>query len=147
MNTENKIKLPMSFWLITIVMLLWNVMGSINLLWQLTASADVLAAFPKAHRAIIMDRPLWATIGFAIGVFGGVLGCLLLMLRKTLARGVFIVSLVGIVITMINTILVTSSVDGFGFVEIFMMIIIPVLVAVFLVWYSSAIEKNGWLEN
>ena len=145
MNADSKITPPTSFWLITIVMLIWNVMGSVNLFWQLSMSADVLASFPETHRAIIIDRPLWATMGFAVGVLGGALGCILLMLKKSAARIVFIVSLLGIVVTMVHTISVASSVIGFTLVEMFMMIISPVLVAAFLIWYASIADKMGWL--
>ena len=145
MNTDNKITLSMSFWIITIVMLIWSVMGSVNLFWQLSMSADVLASFPETHRAIIIDRPLWATAGFAVGVLGGALGCILLMLKKSAARIVFIASLLGIIVTMVHTINVASSVIGFTPIEIFMMIVLPVLVAAFLIWYASIADNKGWL--
>ena len=72
-----------SFWIIGAVALIWNVMGFINFFGQM--NADALAAMPKAQRAIIEGRPAWATGAFAIAVFGGALGCLLLLLRKSAA--------------------------------------------------------------
>jgi hypothetical protein len=67
-----------SFWAIGAVALVWNLMGVMNYLAQM--NADVLAAMPESHRAIIEGRPAWATGGFAIAVFGGALGCILLLL-------------------------------------------------------------------
>ena len=63
-----------SFWLIVVVALLWNVAGAINYLMQ--TNPEFVATLPETHRAIIDGRPAWATGGFAIGVFGGALGCL-----------------------------------------------------------------------
>ena len=57
-----------SFWVIGAVALIWNVLGAVNLFVQM--NADTLASFPESQRAIIEGRPVWATGGFAIGVFG-----------------------------------------------------------------------------
>ena len=72
MNNERGQGVHWSFWLISIIALLWNVMGSINFFMQM--NADIVAGLPETHRAIIEGRPLWATAGFALAVFGGALG-------------------------------------------------------------------------
>jgi len=69
-----------SFWVISAVALIWNVMGVINYFMQM--NADALATYPEAERAIVEGRPAWATGAFAIAVFGGAVGGLLLLLRK-----------------------------------------------------------------
>ena len=79
MNDKTVSGVHWSFWIIGFVALIWNVMGSINYFIQM--DADVVATFPETHRAIIEGRPVWATAGFAIAVFGGSLGCLLLLFR------------------------------------------------------------------
>ena len=83
MNDETVGGVHWSFWAIGAVTLIWNVMGVINFLVQM--NADALASFPESHRAIVGGRPAWATGAFAIAVFGGALGCLLLLLRKSAA--------------------------------------------------------------
>lgn len=133
-----------SFWLIGAVALVWNVMGAINYMVQMDANA--IAAFPESHRAIIVGRPAWATGAFAIAVFGGTIGCILLLLRKPTAVYLFIASLVGVVVTMIHTIDVVGSTAGFSLFEIFMMILMPLVVAAFLVWYSKHAEHRSWLR-
>jgi hypothetical protein len=60
------------------------------------------AAIPEAYRAVINGRPTWATVSFAIAVFGGVLGCLLLLIRKSAALYVFIASLLGVIVIVIH---------------------------------------------
>ena len=137
MNEKTSVKVHWSFWLIAAVMLLWNVLGSMNLLWQLNADAVALAAFPDTHRAIIEGRPIWATAGFAVGVMIGALACILLLLKKASAYYLFLASLIGVVITMIHTIKVASVTIRFSPMEIFVMIILPAVVAAFLVWYST----------
>ena len=144
MNNETKGHAHWSFWLISIYFLAWNIMGSMNFFVQM--NADLVASFPETHRAIIEGRPVWATAGFALAVFGGALGCLLLLLRKSIAYYLFIISLVGMVITMIHSFNIVTSTTSFSTVEIFMMMLLPMIVAVFLLWYSKLVEGKGWIS-
>jgi hypothetical protein len=101
---------------------------------------------PETHRAIIIGRPMWATAGFAGIVFGGALGCLLLLLRKSAAYYVFVASLLGGVVTMIHTVSVARSTIDFSVAEIVVMILMPLVVAVFLIWYAKWAERQGWIS-
>lgn len=133
-----------SFWLISVFALLWNVGGAINYLMQ--TNLEFVSTLPETHRAIIEGRPTWATGGFATGVFGGAIGCLLLLLRKSIAFYVLIISLLGIIITMIHTINVASSTINFSIGEIFVMILLPIIVAVILIWYTKLAMSKNWVN-
>ena len=133
-----------SFWMISAVALIWNVMGVMNYLMQMNPEA--LAAYPESHRAIVESRPAWATGGFAIAVFGGALGCLLLLLRKSAAYYLFIVSLLGVIVTMIHTLGVAGSTIDLSLFEVSMMILMPLVVAAILIWYSKQAESRGWIK-
>lgn len=143
MNDKNAGGVHWSFRAIGAAALIWNVMGVMNFFWQM--NADALASFPDPHRAIIEGRPAWATGGFAIAVFGGALGGLLLLLRKPAAYYLFIASLLGVIVTMIHTVGIARSTDGFGPFEILMTILMPLAVAAFLIWYSKWAESKGWI--
>jgi hypothetical protein len=101
-----------------------------------------LAAYRESERAIVEGRPAWATAGFAIAVFGGALGSLLLLLMKSAAYYVFIASLVGVIVTMIHTLGVDID---FSPGEILGIILMPLVVAAFLIWYSKRAEGKGWI--
>jgi hypothetical protein len=135
--------IPRSFWAIGVVALIWNVMGFLNFFGKM--NPGVVSSMPKSHRAIIEGRPVWGTGGFAIAVFGGAIGCLLLLLRKSAAFYLFIASLLGVIVTMIHTIGLAGSKFAFSPFEIFMMILMPLVVAAFLIWYSKQAEKKGWI--
>lgn len=141
MNDKAVIGVHWSFWLIAVVLLIWNVMGCINFFVQM--NPDMLAAYRESERAIIEGRPIWATGAFALAVFGGAFGCLLLLLRKSAAYYLFIASLPGVIVTMIHTL--GAGID-FGAGEILGIIIMPFVVAVFLIWYSKHAESRGWLS-
>ena len=141
MNDETVGGVHWSFWAIGAVALIWNVMGVINFFVQM--NPDVLATYRESERAIVEGRPAWATGAFAIAVFGGALGCLLLLLRKSAAYYLFIASLLGVIVTMTHTLGV--GID-FGLGEILGIILMPLVVAAFLIWYSKQAESKGWIS-
>ena len=141
MNDEAVGGVHWSFWVISAIALIWNVMGVINFFMQM--NPNVLVAYRQSERAIIEGRPAWATGAFAIAVFGGALGCLLLLLRKSPAYYLFIVSLLGVIVTMAHTLGV--GID-FGLGEILGIILMPLVVAAFLIWYSKQAESKGWIS-
>ena len=101
MNDKTVSGVHWSFWLIGAVALIWNVVGVINFFMQM--NPDVLAAYRESERAIIEARPAWATGAFAIAVFGGALGSLQLLFRKSAVYCLFIASLPGVIVTMSHT--------------------------------------------
>lgn len=143
--TENvALRVHWSFWLITIFALLWNIGGSINYIMQ--TDPEFVATLPNTHKAIIEGRPFWATGGFALGVFGGAIGSLLLLLKKHSSLYMFIASLVGIAVTMIHTINIAYATITFTFAEIFVMIASPIIVAALLIWYTIRAKRKCWIS-
>lgn len=140
MSNESVVKLHWSFWVVCVLGLLWNIGGAANYLMQ--TNAEFVATLPETHRAIIDDRPFWAAGGFAVGVFGGILGCLLLLLRKSSSIYIFLISLAGILVTMIHTINIARSQISFSIFEIVIMVILPIVVALGLLWFAKyAVSK------
>lgn len=142
MNDKPDSDVHWSFWAISVVALVWNVMGGVNYVAQM--NPEMVASMPETHRAIIEGRPAWATAGFAIAVFGGVLGCIFLLLRKADAIYIFIASLLGVIVTMTHTLGIDTSTIRFDKFEIVMMIVMPLVVAAFLIWYAKRAETKGW---
>ena len=130
-----------SFWLLGAITLLWNVMGAINFIVQF--NTEIVAAYRESERVIIADRPVWATAAFALAVFGGALGSLLLLLKKRFAYPVFIVSLLGVIVSMIHAL---SSGINFGVDELVGILLMPLAVAAFLIGYAKYAERKGWLR-
>jgi hypothetical protein len=139
MNEKNVSGIHWSFWVIGTIMLIWNVMGCINFIVQM--NPEMVSSYRETEQVIIQGRPIWATIGFAIAVFGGALGCLLLLLKKSAAFYLFIASLLGVLVTIIHTLSIGIT---FGVGEIIGIILMPLVVAVFLIWYSKYAENKGW---
>ena len=141
MNDDDTGTVHWSFWAIIIFMLIWNVMGCINFFVQM--NPEMVASYRENEQAIITGRPVWGTVAFAIAVFGGALGCLLLLVKKSIAFYFFIASLLGVVVTMVHTLSIGIE---FGIGEVIGIIIAPLMVAVFLIWYSKYVQNKGWIS-
>lgn len=132
-----------SFWVISVIALVWHGLGSANYLFQM--NPEIVASLPDTHKAIIVGRPAWATSGFAIAVFGGAIASLLLLLKKAVAFHVFIASLLGTMVTMVHTVRVASS-TNFSGGEIFVMILLPIIVGALFIWYAHWSKVKGWVS-
>lgn len=143
MDDQVSNRIHWSFWVISVIALIWNVLGGANYFMQM--NSDIVSGLPDTHRAIIVGRPWWATGGFALTVFGGALGCLLLLLRKSAATYLFGISLAGVIVTMVHTVQVAANVIEFSLGEITVMVVLPVIVAGFLLWYAIHATNKAWL--
>ncbi len=141
MNDENAGGVHWSFWAIGAVALIWNGLTVVNFFMQM--NPEVLAAYRESERALVEGRPAWGTGAFAIAAFGGALGSLLLLLRKSAAYYLFIASLLGVIVAMIHTL---GAGIEFGLGEILGIILMPVVVAAFLIWYSRQAQSKGWIS-
>lgn len=125
-----------SFWVIGATGLIFNLLGCMNFISQM--NAETLASMPEAYQTIVEIRPAWGTAAFAVAVFGGALGCLLLLLRKPLAVHVFIASLAGAVAAQIPFL----GMADFP-AEAWLGWLSQLAVGAFLVWYSKRyLDRN-----
>ena len=141
MNEESDDGIHWSFWLIGSIALIWNGLGVVNYFVQM--DPDVISAYREVEQAIIVGRPAWATGAFAMAVFAGAIGSLLLLLRKSAAIYLFVASLIGVIGTMIHALGVDID---FGPGEIVGIIVLPLAVAAFLTWYSRSCQSKGWVS-
>ena len=140
MNNKKASSIRSSFWTIGAVMLIWHVMGCVNYFVQM--NPEMLAYYRESERIIVENRPAWATAAFAVAVFGGAVGCVLLLVRRSAAFYIFIVSLIGAVFTSIHTL---SAGVELGAGEMMGIVALPLAVAVFLVWYAKYAERKNWI--
>lgn len=143
--TTEQVKPATSFWVVAIIALIWNGMGVAAYLGQVTMGDDALNALPEEQRNLITSTPAWATGAFALAVWGGLLGSLLLLIRKKLATTVLIVSFAGIVVQMCHAFFMTNSIEVYGPGGLIM----PVMVLAFgayLIYFSRNAAANGVLQ-
>lgn len=136
---------PVAFWIVSILALLWNLMGVMAYITTVTMTPEALQALPAEQQQLYTDIPKWATAAFAIAVWGSTLGCILMLLRKRFAVPVFAVSFAGILVQMTHSLVISKSIEVYGPGGAVMPVMI-ILIGGFLVWYSRKAQANGWLS-
>lgn len=137
--------IPRSFMIIGIVAIVWNLLGVMSYLMSVMMSPETLAAMPEEQRALYNDIPSWVTSAYAIAVFGGLLGSVLLVMKKALALPVLIVSLVGILVQMLYTLVLSDVIAVQGAASVIFPLIV-IAIGIFLVWYANSAKAKGWLK-
>ncbi len=130
------------FWIVSGIFLVWNLLGVMAFVMQVTMSEEALAALPEAQRDLYTGVPVWATAAYALAVFGGTLGCVLLLARKAWAVPVFIASLAGILVQMFHAFFLTPALEVMGPGSLGMPIVITAG-GIFLIWYASRAKARG----
>ena len=145
MSEDTSNKLPVWFWIVSALALIWNLMGVGAFIMQATMTPEAIAALPEAERVLFETTPTWANIAFAVAVFGGSLGCLFLLLRKQLAVSLLVTSFAGVIVQMINSIFFSNSSEVFGPGGIIMTIMV-IVIGILLIWLSISAVKKGWIS-
>ena len=109
-STTEFSKPSMKFWAVGVFGLIWSFTGCYNYIIQ--ADPEVLAQFPEAYWVVINSRPGWVSSSFVIAVFGGALGSALMLVHRAVARPVLLLSLLGVVVTMLQALWVIGSAPG-----------------------------------
>ena len=144
MSDAQTTKTPVHLWIIGIVALLWNAMGARDYIMTETHNEAYMSQFTEEQLEFFYSFPAWMVAFWAIAVWGGVLGALLLLLRKKLAVPVLIVSLACMVITTIHNYGFAGAADIVGPSGLFFSVLI-FIVAVVLVVYARAMTRRGVL--
>tara|TARA_R110000868_G_scaffold72823_4_gene211716 strand:+ start:4613 stop:5050 length:438 start_codon:yes stop_codon:yes gene_type:complete len=145
MTEISKNRPPSWFWTVSIVALIWNIMGVMAYLAQAFMTNETLMDLPEAEQALYTNVPAWATAAFAIAVWFGALGCLLLILRKKIAKMVLLISLIGIIVQMIYNVFMSKSMEVYGPGGAIMPIMVMVI-GIFLIWFSQKSITKGWIS-
>lgn len=143
MNEKTIKQAPRWFTVVAALALVWNLLGVMAYIMQVTMSPEALAALPQEQQQLYENTPTWATAAFAIAVNGGALGCVLLLLRKNLA-GIFLsLSLAGVLVQMFHAFFMTNSIEVLGPAGLVMPIMV-LIIAIYLVFLAVKAKTNLW---
>lgn len=140
-------KRPWHLWLIGIIALLWNSYGAYDYVMTHTQNAAYMAAFSKIQLEYFYNLPTWSVASWAIAVWGGVLGAILLLFGKKLCTPVFLISLISLVTTNIYSYVISNGYKVMGG-ELTALVLPTVifLVAIGLYIYAKVMSNKGILS-
>jgi hypothetical protein len=137
---------PAHLWIVGILSLLWNAFGCVDYTLTNLKHAAWLAQMTPDQIAYMDSLPPWLTAFWAFGVWGGLAGSILLLMRNRRAVWAFAISCLGAVVGLgyqlvIITMPASMTAGGMG--------LLPwgiILFTIFLLWYAWTQEKKGVLR-
>jgi hypothetical protein len=133
---------PSSFYIIGAVFLVWNVIGFMFYLQHaMMTPENVPEGVDVAMLAFMEATPVWATSAYAIAVNVGMIASVLLLMRKSVAMPLFVVSLIGALILDFDSFVLRDVVAIWGG-GAFIVPSAVIIVGVIEIWYSRSIANR-----
>lgn len=135
---------PWHLWLVGVLGMFWNVVGAWDYLATQTQNESYMSRFTPEQLEFFYGFPSWVVALWAIAVWGGVLGAVLLVLRRRLAAPVLLVSFLSMMATAAHNFVLANGAEimGTGGVVFTGLIF---LVALGLMLYAGAMSRRGVL--
>ena len=93
---NDRAKAPVHLWIVGILATLWNGFGALDYTMTQTRNPAWMAQMTEEQRAWLDSAPAWLDASWALGVWGGLVGSLLMLARSRHSVTAFIVSLAGL---------------------------------------------------
>ena len=140
-----RLKPPMWFWGIAIVILLWGGMGVFAFYADRTMDAAAVAHLSDYDRTFRANQPMWEVWAYGIAVWTGLIGAIALLAKSRFAHPVFVVSLVAVVALFGWIFVATDMIAVKGPLLAMGFPIFIAVVAMFQIWFADYARKRRWL--
>lgn len=152
MATTAEGRTPAHLWIVATLATLLNAFGCYD--YTMTRMRDTAyiaksmpGVDPNVALAWVDSMPVYAQIGWGLGVWFGLLGSLLLFLRSRWAVWSLIVSLVGAILSLGYQIALAPPMPGAaGSGAMKLIPVVILLITVFFAWYALTMQKKGVLR-
>jgi hypothetical protein len=135
---------PWHLWVVGILGALWDSVGAFDYIMTETRNESYMSQFTPEQLEFFYGFPAWVVAFWAIAVWGGLLGTVLLLLRKRWAVPVLLVSLLSMVVTSIHNFVLSNGLEVTGGVGLAFSGLI-FLIAIGLWLYGRAMAQRGVL--
>ncbi len=145
--TTQSTKAPWHLWVVGGIAGLWNCDGAMDFTLTQVGHTAYLSALTPRQLAYLNSFPVWVVVAWGIATWGGVVGSLLLLCRRSLAVCVFLVSLIGVVLTDLHNYVLSNGreiIGGGAGAVVFAAVIF--VIAVLLWVYARVLRKRGVLR-
>ena len=137
-------KTPRHLWIVGILALLWNLVGAMDYIMTETRNEAYMSRFTPEQLEFFYDVPAWLVAFWAIAVWGGVFGAVLILVRRKLAVPVLVVSFLCMMVTVIRNYGFAGGADIVGAFGLFFSAVVFVI-ALALIIYARAMARRGVL--
>ena len=131
----------------------WYMIGAIGALVFMAISCagyvlDVTmdpATLPLDQQAVVAARPVWMVAAYAIAVWAGLAGAILLILRRKLAQPLMLLSLIAAAVTFLPYAITPGVRDNITTNDIAVAVVILAITWT-IFWFARHSDKRGWLR-
>ena len=150
MATTVQGRAPAHLWIVGILSLLWGCMGAYDYVMTRMHNMDYLAKSmpgvdPNVGLAWIEGMPMYAQIGWGLGIWAGLLGAVLLLIRSRYAVWSYAASMLGIILCIGYQLALAPPLPGASAAMRIMGYVI-IAIGLFMLWYSWSMDKRGVLR-
>ena len=151
MATTVQTRTPVHLWIVGALSLVWGCFGGYDYTMTRMRNTDYIASSmpgvdPNAALAWIDAMPLYAQVGWGLGVWMGLLGAVLLLMRSRWAVWACGLSFVGAILGLGYQIALAPPLPGADSAMYKAMPYVIILVALAVFLYARAMEKRGVLS-
>jgi magnesium-transporting ATPase (P-type) len=135
---------PIAGWFMAaaVASLLFMGLGCISYLMHVLADPNTL---PLDQRAAFEAEPAWVTGAYAIAVWGGLAGAILLVMKRKLAETFLLVSLAAVLIWLGVLVLVTPLRESMSANDLLVAIVVSALTWT-IYWFARHSRQRQWLR-
>lgn len=145
MTTQTQ-KNPLWFSIVAAIAILWNLIGVLQYLGEVTMSDDAKALLDPNLVALMDSTPKVITAFYALAVWGGFVASVLLLLKKAKALLLFQISLIAVVLNTGYYIFFTNGPEIVGEAAYYGLQSTIIIVAVLLVNLSKKAISKSWIS-
>lgn len=145
MEDATRASTPVHLWIVAILGTLWNGFGVFDFVMTETANTAYLDKYGSEAMTYFMSFPGWVIAFWALGVWGGLAGSLLLLVRSKHAVTMFALSLIGLFVTTGYQFVLSSPAADLTTTGMLLMVLLTWGVAIALFVYARDMQKTGLL--
>jgi hypothetical protein len=146
-TTDAAHKTPTWYWVVSGIALLWMLFGVAAWVMDLMTDEAGLAQLSEAQRQLYAARPQWLLAVYGVATLSGLLGAIGLLVRKSWASALFVVSLAAIIVQFGYTFLGLHAIEVLGAAAAVPFPLVIFLIGVALCWFSVRSRKAGWFRS
>lgn len=145
MNTEIKKVAPKWFWIVSVIALIWYLMDTTAFFMRTIGLENMLAGMPEQQRSLYLSMPLWVNVVFAAEAFGGLLGSVGLLLKKSWALVLYTISIAGVIAQTTYVYFMSDSIKIMGTAAI-VMPLMAILIGAGMIILTRLAEAKHWVR-
>ena len=144
---ETKIAWPRWFWIVAILLVLWEAMGCYACWMQIKLGAAAMGPVDDWSTKYYAALPVWYNPVYALATFGGLLGGIALLFRDKRALLLFWISFAAIIVMFGYAFAATDLIAHKGIGQV---LPFPLLIAgfgAFSIWLAGFATRRGWISR